>query len=146
MLNYFNINKSKGKKRLEENNIRKTIKKYYGISRITPSLLITHKINLKKDDNINKYAKYYLDKLLVSDDDYYVACKVLNILTRYGYEILICNYCRNNEIQKIKMANYLDYAIKIDQMFSSKYKKHIEKNWFDMGARNILISKSSPLS
>lgn len=140
---YFNINKSKGKKRLEENNIRKTIKKYYGISRsiIKPSLLITHKINLKKDDNINKYAKYYLDKLLVSDDDYYTACKVLDILTRYGYEILIYNYCRNNEIQKTKMVNYLDYAIKIDQMFSPKYKKYIEKTWFDMGARNIAYTE-----
>ena len=39
------------------------------------------------------------------------------------------------------MANYLDYAIKIDQMFSSKYKKHIEKNWFDMGARNIAYTE-----
>lgn len=132
---YFDITKSKGKKKFNLNKLRLKIKNI--VLKENPSIIVNNiKINLDKDNIINKFTKQYLDNILISDDDYYTACKILEFITRYGYSILTNKYIEDRaEAQAIR--SYLIYIRNLDDMIAPKYKKYIEKDWFKIGAINI---------
>lgn len=129
---YFIIPKSKGKTTLNTKKLRTFIKQYYNLSFC--KFVGDKKVNLDDDSNFNKLTKQYLDNILISDNDYYTACCILNILIIYGYEILF-KYCDLDHGEKL--LEFMNYSLDIDTMISPKYKKHIEKNWIDMGSLNI---------
>ena len=131
---YFNITKSKGKNKFNDK-LRIEIKRII-LGTNSPIIIKKVKIDLNKDNIINKFTKQYLDNILVSDEDYYTACKVLEYLTRYGYSVLIKKYI-DNETYASSIKNYLKYFNNLDDMISPKYKKFIEKDWYEIGARNI---------
>ena len=132
---YFTIPKSQGKTRLNIKKLRNHIKQYYDITYC--KLIGDKKVNLNDNSNFNKLAKQYLDNVLISDDDYYTGCCILDVLIVYGYEILF-KYC---DTDSEKLLEYMDYISDIDTMISPKYKKYIEKNWIEMAALNVAFTK-----